>query len=94
MAEEREDSPVASMDSRRPMPRLVRIPAHSAALIMEEPREAFRLEASQALVEAFMEVVVSTAAEAVTEAAVTGSPVQLPQRQLMIGRKNLCARTI
>src|ERR1700719_2598751 len=93
MAEEREDSPVASMDSRHHMPRPVRIPAHSAALIMEESREVSRLGGNRALAEASMEAEVFTEAAA-TEAAVTGNSVQSPQMRLMIWRKNSCAKTI
>jgi len=56
------------------------IPARSAALIMEEFREAFPLADSPASAAASMEVEVeaSTVAE-VTAAEVAGNPVQLPQ---------------
>jgi hypothetical protein len=74
------------------MPKLVRIPEHSAALIMEEYREASPLAGSRALGEALMEEAVSTVAEVVTEAAVTGNSIQSQQTQLIIWRKNLCAR--
>src|SRR5580700_4156368 len=82
-AAEREDSPVASMDSRHPMPRLVRIPAHSAGSIMEESREVSRLAGNRALAAA-MEAEVFTEEAAATEAAVTGNSVQLTQTRLMI----------
>jgi hypothetical protein len=77
MAEQREDSRVASMDSRHHTASLVPTPAHSAALIMEESQEASLLAGSQALAEASTEGEVFTGAEAATEAeAVTGNRVQ------------------
>src|ERR1700680_4575012 len=69
-AAEREDSPVASMDSRHPMPRLVRIPAHSAGSIMEESREVSRLAGNRALAEA-MEAEGFTEGEAAAGAGAT-----------------------
>src|ERR1700739_3639185 len=84
MAEEREDSRVASMGSRHHTRSLGRIPEHSAALTTEEWQEASPLAASRASAEVSM-VVVSTEAEAFTEAeAVAGSSDQLPQTRLMI----------
>jgi hypothetical protein len=74
---------------------LLTTPAHSAVLIMEECRGASLLAGSRALAEAFMEVAVFTEeAAAVTEEAVTGNSFQSQQTQLMIWRKDLCARTI
>src|SRR5437588_532220 len=67
----REASPRRSMDSRRNTASRVHIPAHSAALIMEESREASPLAGSRALAEASMGAAVSMAAEVVTEEAVT-----------------------
>jgi hypothetical protein len=79
-AEEREDSPVASMDSRRRMPRPVRIPVHSAALIMEESREASPHEGSRAPVEVSTAAEAFTVAAVVTAAVVTGNSVALLQK--------------
>ena len=77
----------ANMDLRRHMASLVPTQAHSAALIMEELREDFRLVGSLASAVASMEEVeVSTEAEAVMEAAVVGSSIQLPQTRVMIRR--------
>jgi hypothetical protein len=89
MVEEPEDSPVASMDLPGHAGRLALTPARSAALIMEESREASPLAGGRALAEASTEVEVSTG-----PAAVTGNAVQVMQKQLMIWRKNSCARTI
>jgi hypothetical protein len=66
MEAERGDSPVANMDSHR-MRNRARIPAHSAALIMEESRGAFLPAGSLALAEASMEAADSTAAAAVVD---------------------------
>jgi hypothetical protein len=74
------------MDWRRRTASLVRIPVHSAGLIMEESREASLLAGTRALVEAFMEVEVSTEAEAAMEEAVTGNSIQLLQTKLTIWR--------
>src|SRR5260370_11176767 len=68
MAEEREDS--------HPMPRLARIPARSAASIMEEWQEASHLAGSRASVEALL-VAASTEAEG-TAAEDAGDSVRLP----------------
>jgi hypothetical protein len=83
-----------SMASRHHTPSQVHIPAHSAALIMEELPEAFPHAGSRASVEATeveasMEVAVSMEAEAVTEGvAVTGKRRSLLQTQLMTWRRN------
>jgi Protein of unknown function (DUF3300) len=74
MAETPEASGAASMDSRRHLASLVPTQAHSADLIMEELREDFLLVGSLASAVASMEE-----AEAVMEAAVTASSIQLPQ---------------
>ena len=88
MAETPEASAVASTDSVRHMASLVPAQAHSADLIMEELREDFLLVGSLASAVASMEEVeVSTEAEAVMEAAVTGSSIQLPQTRVMIRRR-------
>ena len=88
MAETPEASAAANMDLRRHMASLVPTQAHSAALIMEELREDFRLVGSLASAVASMEEVeVSTEAEAVMEAAVVGSSIQLPQTRVMIRRR-------
>src|SRR3984893_12258213 len=73
-----------NMDSRHRMPSPGPTLARSAALIMEEPSEAFPHAGSRASAEASMEVVVST------EAAAAGNSVPLPQTQLMIWRKKSC----
>jgi hypothetical protein len=89
MAETPEALAAANMDLRRPMASLVPTQAHSAALIMEELREDFRLVGSLASAVASMEEVeVSTEAEAVMGAAVIGSSIQLPQTRVMIRRRN------
>jgi hypothetical protein len=79
-AEGQEDSPAASMDLPHPMPRLVRTPAHSAALIMEESQEASPLAGSRALVEASMGVEASTEVAAVTGEAGTGNSINRSKR--------------
>jgi hypothetical protein len=76
MADQPEDSPVASMDLSRHMADLELTPAHSAALIMEELPGASPLAGSRALVEASTAVEGSTEAVAFTEGAVTANPVQ------------------
>src|SRR5579862_3969855 len=64
-----------------------RIPEPSAALIMEESREAFPPAAKRASVEVFTEAEVSTEAVASTEAAAVGADDWLQlHRQKMIGR--------
>ena len=88
MAETPEASAAANMDLRRHMASLVPAQAHSADLIMEELREDFLLVGSLASAVASMEEVgVSTEAEAVMEAAVIGSSIQLPQTRVMIRRR-------
>jgi hypothetical protein len=67
MAAEGEDSPAASMDLRRHTASPVLTLEHSAALIMEELREASPLAGTRALAEA------STGVEVSTEAEVAGS---------------------
>ena len=82
MAETPEASAAANTDLRRHMASLVPTQAHSAALIMEELREDFLLGGSLASAVAPMEEVeVSTEAEAVMEAAVIDSSIQLPQTE-------------
>ena len=89
------DSPVtsmdslAAMDSPRLIARLVRIPAHSAALTTEEPHEASPTADTRVSVEAFM------LAEASTAEAVTGNLLSTRQLKLKlkIWRKKLCKRT-
>lgn len=63
-----------SMASRNHASSKVAVPAHSAALTMEESRGASPLVGGRALVEASMEVAVSTAAEVMAE-AVTGNSI-------------------
>jgi hypothetical protein len=75
VAYRQEDSPVASTDSRHHMLRLVHIRVHSAALIMEESREASPLAGSRALAEVSTEAAAFTEAEAVTVVAVTGNSI-------------------
>lgn len=87
METQRGDSPVANMDSHRIRNR-ARIPVHSAASIMEEPRGAFLPAGSPALAGA------STAADSMEEAAVVGNPVPILRMQLMIWRENSCAQMI
>jgi hypothetical protein len=68
MAETPEASAAADMDLPRHIASLVSTQAHSAALIMEELREDFRLVGSPASAVASMEEVeVSTEAEAVVD---------------------------
>jgi hypothetical protein len=77
------DSQLLNTDLRRRMFSPAVIPARSAALIMEEFREAFPLAGSPASAAAFMEVAVSTAvaAEAFTAAAeATGNSVRSHKR--------------
>jgi len=82
MAETPEASAAANTDLRRHMASLVPTQAHSAALIMEELREDFLLGGSLASAVAPMEEVeVSTEAEAVMEAAVIDSSIQLPETE-------------
>ena len=75
MAEEREDSPVASMDLRRHTGSLALTLAHLAGLTMEESQEASPLAGIRALAEASTAVEVSTEAVAATEEAGTGNSV-------------------
>jgi hypothetical protein len=82
------------MDSRQRMPSPGPTPAPSAALIMEEPPKVFLHADSPASVEVFTAEEASTAAAAVTGAAVTGDSVQLYKTQLMIWRKKSCTQTI
>ena len=92
MAEAPEDLPVESTGSHH-IPDLVRIPAHSAALIMEESREAFLPEDNPASAEDSTEEVAFTE-EAFTEEAVAGNSVRSGQTQFRIWRKKSCARKI
>src|SRR5216684_195704 len=77
-----------SMGSRHHTPSQVRIPVHSAALIMEESREAFPHGGSRASVEVF------TVAAVVTLAVVTGNSVALLQRQVTTRRAKSCVLQI
>ena len=82
MAETPEASAAANTDLRRHMASLGPTQAHSAALIMEELREDFLLGGRLASAVAPMEEVeVSTEAEAVMEAAVIDSSIQLPETE-------------
>jgi hypothetical protein len=92
--EAHEDSLAASMDSPRHTLRVVCIPAHSAALIMEEQPGAFLHAASPASVVVSAEARDFMAAEASTAEAVTGNSFSIRQSKLKIWRKKLCARTI
>jgi hypothetical protein len=82
------DSQLRNTDLRRRMFSPAVIPARSAALIMEEFREASRLGGSPASAAAFMEVAVSTAVAAeaftaaaeVTAAEATGNSVRSHKR--------------
>lgn len=67
MAEGQEESPVANMDSHHTVPP-VRTRAHSAALIMAAPPEAFPHVVSRALEGASTEAEVSMAEEAAAAA--------------------------
>ena len=62
------------------MLRLVHIPVHSAALIMEESREASPHEGSRASVEVSTAAEAFTVAAVVTAAVVTGNSVALLQK--------------
>ena len=76
--EEQEDLPVASADLRHTAS-LVPTPAHSAALITEESREASLLAGSPASVGASMAAEAFTVAVVVTAAVAAGSSVALLQ---------------
>jgi hypothetical protein len=78
MAEKREDLPVASTDLRHTAS-LVPTLVHSAALIMEESREASPLAGSPASVGASMAAEAFTVAVVVTAAVAAGSSVALLQ---------------
>src|ERR1700722_3948547 len=89
MTEEREGSPVASMDSPHRTPRPAFILEPSAALIMEESPEASPPAASRALAEVSMAEVSEVEASTVAEVA-TGNSVQIPQTRLIYGERT-CA---
>src|ERR1700674_943992 len=73
-------APHRNMDSRHPMPRLAPIPAHSAASIMEESREASPLAGSRASAEVSTEVEAFMAAEAFTGGGGIGKSVSFLRR--------------
>src|SRR5712692_4439894 len=84
-----------TMDSHRHTPSQVRIPVHSAALIMEELPEAFPLAVSRASAEASTEAAVSTEVEVVTvEEAVTGKRASITANTTHDLEKESCALRI
>jgi hypothetical protein len=83
-----------SMGSRHHTPSQVRIPVHSAALIMEESREAFPHGGSRASVEVSTAAEAFTVAAVVTVAVVTGNSVALLQRQVTTRRAKSCVLQI
>ena len=88
MAETPEALAAANMDLPRHMASLVPTQARSAGLITEELREDFLHVGSPASAVASMEEVeASTEPEAVMEAAVVGSSIELPQTRVMIRRR-------